>query len=117
MRRTVKRFMLGWATRDASMLARPRMRSPDLRILENCITSVDLVLRCKVVGVGGRPVALQSSPLIVITHDHLFLPVDASRLRQWSGLSDACVDPAPQPSQNGQLAGQTLLTITAHRSL
>jgi hypothetical protein len=29
MRRTVQRFVFGWVVRDASMLARPLMRSPD----------------------------------------------------------------------------------------
>src|SRR5271165_206428 len=41
-----------------------------LRILENCISSVDLVLRRKVVGVGGRPVAPQRDPHVVITHGY-----------------------------------------------
>jgi hypothetical protein len=42
-----------------------------LRILENCISSVDLVLRRKVVGVGGRPVAPQGDPHVVISHGYL----------------------------------------------
>src|ERR1700757_4369211 len=37
-----------------------------LRILEHCISSVDLVLRRKVVGVGGRPVAPQGNPHVVL---------------------------------------------------
>src|ERR1700738_42954 len=49
-----------------------------LRIVENCISSVDLVLGRKVVGVGGRPVAPQGDPHIVITHGFL----SSQRMRQ-----------------------------------
>jgi hypothetical protein len=65
-----------------------------LRILENCISSVDLVLGRKVVGVGGRPVAPQGDPHVVICHGYPSSQWMHQRSAIGRGL-DAHVDPAP----------------------
>jgi hypothetical protein len=65
-----------------------------LRIVENCISSVDLVLGRKVVGVGGRPMAPQGDPHVVITHGYLS-SLWMHRRPAIGQDPDAHVDPAP----------------------
>ena len=59
IRRTVKCFRFGCAARDAWMFRRPRMHSPDEDI-EHRVLAIDLVLALEIVGVGRRPMAIQS---------------------------------------------------------
>src|SRR6516162_3847469 len=82
IRRTLKRLLLGCTTREARMLARPR-------VFEHRVVPVDLVLGVEVIRVGGGPVALQRRPDLTIVH--LNTRTDGRRRSVYDGLRSTAV--------------------------